>query len=199
MDEKTLLQLYRSCYPDIARYIMNRNGSAEQAEEAFHAALAALLQQLEKGAEIQDFGAYLFRSAWYAFLAERKHVSRYEQTPDADPQNATANHAANSGGDLSVASLDDEFTREPAESGPGPDHLADQKILLEAAEACIAELTPGQQRILELTFDPELNLDDDEIATRLGVNKDYVRVARFRAMEALRARMHKRGFGYMMG
>lgn len=199
MDEKTLLHLYRSCYPDIARYIMNRNGTADQAEEAFHAALSALLHQLEKGAVINDYGAYLFRSAWNAFLAERRHATRHEGSDAFGSQLEHSEDAEGSGEEMHVQHLDSgSRVATLAEPGPGPDLHADRELLLEAAEACIADLSKAQQSILQLSFDLEENLDDEAIAVRLGVTRDYVRVARFRAMEALRARMYKRGYGYMM-
>lgn len=203
MDEKTLLHLYRTCYPDIARYIMNRNGTADQAEEAFHAALGAMLHQMEKGASINDYGAYLFRSAWNAFLAERRHNTRHEgpeapvshslqpqQHDEPDPTDEASFTGAGSGGKFRFSAI--------AEPGPGPEHHANNQLLLEAAEACIATLSKAQQNILKLSFDLEQSLDDDAIAVQLGVSKDYVRVARFRAMEALRAQMYQKGYGYMM-
>jgi RNA polymerase sigma factor (sigma-70 family) len=196
MDEKTLLQLYRTCYPDIARYIMNRGGTADQAEEAFHAALGAMLQQLDKGAVVNDYGAYLFRSAWNSFLAEKRQGSRYEKHENI-AQYETSGEETEPMDEISTAQGPPGF-REPIETGPGPDQHADQQLLLDAAEASIGELSKAQQTILQLSFDPELNLDDDGIAVRLGVTRDYVRVARFRAMEALRTRMYRRGYGYMM-
>lgn len=196
MDEKTLLQLYRTCYPDIARYIMNRGGTADQAEEAFHAALGAMLQQMDKGATINDYGAYLFRSAWNSFLAERRQNTRYERD-DTFAQYDQPGDDQGAAEDIATPHMPPGH-REPIETGPGPDQHADQQLLLEAAEASIGELSKAQQTILQLSFDPELNLDDDAIAERMGVTRDYVRVARFRAMEALRSRMYRRGYGYMM-
>ena len=191
MDEKNLLQIYKSCYPDIARYIMNRSGTADQAEEAFHAALSAMLNQIEKGTVIADYGAYLFRSAWNAFLAEKKYANKNEEyafkaslglneEPDMTFDNSNSPLPGKSG--------------EPVEPGPGPDYQVHRQIIVEAAETIISELTPAQQTILNLSFDPELNLDDEQIAQRLGLTTDYVRLARFRAMKALRERMYSRGF-----
>ncbi|MFZ4474586.1 MAG: RNA polymerase sigma factor [Saprospiraceae bacterium] len=194
MDEKTLISLYRNCYPDIARYIMNRGGSSAQAEEAFHAALGSMLHQINKGATIQDFGAYLFRSAWNAFLAEHKVYKRNKSSVNS--LNEEDDWSRNPSDHYSLSR--DSFTFEPQEPGPEPDVQVHQQILMEAAEASMSELTTAQQTILKLSFDPGLNLDDEGIAQKLGVTRDYVRVARFRAMEALRAKMHKRGYGYMM-
>lgn len=194
MDEKTLISLYRNCYPDIARYIMNRGGTASQAEEAFHAALGSMLHQMNKGSVIQDFGAYLFRSAWNAFLAENKFYKRNKSA--IDPLFDDIEQAKDPADFYSLSR--DSYTFEPTEPGPEPDVQLNQQMLLEAAEASMSELTSAQQTILKLTFDPGLNLDDEGIAQKMGVTKDYVRVARFRAMEALRSKMHRRGFGYMM-
>lgn len=189
MDEKTLLQIYRTTYPDIARYIMNRDGSATEAEEAFHTALSAMLNQIEKGAVINDYGAYLFRSAWNAFLAERKQGARFD---DGDrplpPPGDSGFH------DDMSASLRPSGTFEASEPGPGPDYLAHRQMMMEAAESIISELSAAQQNILHLSFDPELSLTDEQIAQRLNVTTDYVRLARFRAMKTLREKMYARGF-----
>lgn len=190
MDEKSLLQIYKTCYPDIARYIINRNGTPEQAEEAFHAALSAMLNQMEKGAVIADYGAYLFRSSWNAFLAEQKHLTRVEQfspglslginEDSSQPDEGISTPAVRAGN--------------PVEPGPGPDYQVHRQILVEAAESIISELSMAQQNILNLSFDPELNLDDNQIAQKLGLTPDYVRLARFRAMKVLREKMYSRGF-----
>ena len=189
MDEKTILEIYRSAYPDIARYIMNRDGSATEAEEAFHAALCSMLNQLEKGAIIHDYGAYLYRSSWNAFLNERKQGNRVEEVspPPTFFRDSNANDDLN-------ASLVPSGSNEAKEPGPGPDYLAHRQILMEAAESIISELTIAQQNILNLSFDPELSLTDDQIAHRLQLTTDYVRLARFRAMKTLREKMHLRGF-----
>jgi RNA polymerase sigma factor (sigma-70 family) len=189
MDEKSLLQIYKTCYPDVARYIMNRSGTAEQAEEAFHAALSAMLNQIEKGTAIADYGAYLFRSAWNAFLAERKYADRTDEYAHrASLGLSDEDHADESNSSTAIKS------GEPVEPGPGPDYQVHRQILVEAAENIIAELSQAQQNILNLSFDPELNLDDEQIGQRLGLTPDYVRLARFRAMKALRERMYNRGF-----
>jgi DNA-directed RNA polymerase specialized sigma24 family protein len=168
---------------------MNRDGSATEAEEAFHAALCSLLNQLEKGAVIHDYGAYLFRSSWNAFLNERKQGNRVEEI--SPPSSLFRDSNAND--DLNV-SIVPSGTTEAREPGPGPDYLTHRQILMEAAEEIITELTIAQQNILNLSFDPELSLTDDQIAQRLKLTTDYVRLARFRAMKTLREKMHLRGF-----
>lgn len=191
MDEKGLHQIYKTCYPDIARYIMNRSGTAEQAEEAFHAALSAMLNQIEKGATISDYGAYLFRSAWNAFLAEQKYANKtdeYALRTSVGLSDDTGHF------DEASSAQSPGKSSEPVEPGPGPDYQVHRQILVEAAETIIAELSPAQQNILNLSFDPEQNLDDEQIAKKLGLTTDYVRLARFRAMKALRERMYSRGF-----
>jgi RNA polymerase sigma factor (sigma-70 family) len=189
MNEKNLLQIYKTCYPDIARYIMNRGGTAEEVEEAFHAALSAMLSQIEKGTIINDHGAYLFRSAWYSFLSEKRHGTK----TDTPPPSGNGSNEGPDDDDLS-ASIPIGGSKDPIEPGPGPDNLAHRKMLVEAAENIISELSQAQQNILNLSFDPELNLDDEQIGQNLGLSPDYVRLARFRAMKVLRERMYNRGF-----
>jgi RNA polymerase sigma factor (sigma-70 family) len=191
MDEKNLLQIYKTCYPDVARYIMNRNGTPEQAEEAFHVALSSMLNQIEKGAVIGDFGAYLFRSSWNAFLAERKYSTRMEEYA---LHSSLGLHSESEGNDDLLSMQMAPKTAEPIEPGPGPEYQVHRQILVEAAESIIAELSVAQQNILNLSFDLEQNLDDEQIAQKLGLTTDYVRLARFRAMKALRERMYSRGF-----
>lgn len=188
MDEKSLQQIYKTCYPQIVSYIMNHNGTADQAKEAFHAALGAMLNQIDKGNQIGDYNAYLFRSAWNAFLAEKKHGGRF-----GPPDQSSPNEPVDPDDPVSPPILGG-VRQELIEPGPGPDYLIHRQMVLDGAMEAIATLTPAQQRVLTLTFDPDQDLDDSQIAEIMGVSTDYVKVARHRAMQALREKMQQRGF-----
>ncbi len=192
MDSIDIKALYRTCYPQVARYILQRGGSKTEAEDAFHSALAAMLNPNRAGEAIENPGAFLFRSAWNAFLREQRYRRRNdsgdteftETDPEDDPDNA-------GGGPATLHAV-------PVEPGPAPDRLADQSLLSAVVWEEIRKLPAGAREVLELTFDPELDLDEAEIGGILEISREAVKVKRARAVAELRKRLRRRGLGFLI-
>ena len=184
MTDQQIRELYEQCYPKIARYIFQRDGSDEAAEECFQVAMEKLL--LKSAIEaVENPEGYLFRVSWNAFLREQKRRGIFVQPRAGDPE------ADLEGDETETAPVRPQILA----AGPADGEPNDWSNLVEVLWRFADELSRGDQEILELTFQRDPALEEAEIAALLKIGVDAVKVKRARAVEKLRINLFENGFG----
>lgn len=164
-DTKAYEQLYRDCFPMLAKLVLTNRGGREDAEDVFQEALVALLKMLAREnfvltSKISTLLYSIAKKIWLKKLAKpsEAHVSNEQllQRFDADE----------------------------------PDELP-RKIEEEALHRRIAEslsaLSEECRELLQLSFFHQFK--QEEIAERMGYSKDFVKLKKHRCLGTLRAKV----------
>lgn len=93
-DEKVLKLLYRENYPQVEKYVLANNGTAEEAKDIFQEAFIATWRNIQLGKFTEgSLEAYLFRIAknkWIDYLRINKRMHKVPLTDEIPETNETA-------------------------------------------------------------------------------------------------------------
>jgi RNA polymerase sigma factor (sigma-70 family) len=87
--EKLFVELYKSCFPAVARYVSRMNGSLEQAKDVFQDALLAFYEKQRSGSGI----AVANEKAYLTGIAKHLWLKRYKQEANTVMWKAAADKA----------------------------------------------------------------------------------------------------------
>jgi DNA-directed RNA polymerase specialized sigma24 family protein len=85
--EELFMNLYKSCFPSVARYVSRMNGSLEQAKDVFQDALLIFYEKQRSGSgpDIASEAAYLTgiaRHLWLKRYKENSHTEKWTASAD---------------------------------------------------------------------------------------------------------------------
>jgi RNA polymerase sigma factor (sigma-70 family) len=155
----------------IARRELGHRGAApadleDLAQETVRVTLVCLERGLEAPRELRAFLKY---RAWGVLSDHRKRMRL--RTPIPEPV---------------------EGRPEPMAETPGPERRASAVQLKGALAACRDQLSPALRDVLVLRYDQ--HLDAATMAERQGVHRNTINVRVFRALQALRECLTRKGF-----
>ncbi|MEY4904153.1 MAG: Sigma-70, region 4 [Bacteroidota bacterium] len=193
MNQKEITELYERLAAKYVRILQaaSKSVAAADAEDAFHDAFTALMQEIENEKEIENIDAYFSRIAknkLYDILRKRNREN------PTDPK-------ANSENDMQ--DMDDYVDYAEGEKLPMfqtplalPDEVLQAKMLKEMVGKAMKVLKKTFQDVIELSFNDVEDLSDTEIASALGISVGTMRVRRSEAMMTLRKELVTLGFGF---
>ncbi|MCK0135951.1 sigma-70 family RNA polymerase sigma factor [Arenibacter sp. S6351L] len=163
-NDLVLRSLYEGVYPKVRHYILQNNGSDDQAKDTFQEAFVTTWKNIKDGKLKKDNGlnieAYLFtvaKNKWLDYLRS----SRYKKTTRVDK----------------VIHLRPDVEEEESEPSQGQDEMmAMQRAFKQLGEKC--------KMVLKLFYFERKSMD--EISSELQITSASVRNQKYRCMEKLR-------------
>lgn len=163
---------YEKWYAAFHNYVRHHDGSREQAKDAFQEGVFSTLRALKNGSdEPRNTQAYVFVAAKRAFWAALKRNRLLDQG-------------------LIEAGEGHWFSQSTS-----PAHSDNQLQAKEVLEACLNALEGKAKEILTLTVE---GFNDKQIAEKMEVAVDYVKVARCKARAKIKRLFGNEGFAYLL-
>jgi RNA polymerase sigma-70 factor (ECF subfamily) len=164
-DRSAFVALYRRYLARVYRYVYQRVGNQQDAEDVTASVFTQALEGLEDYREQGTFAGWLFTIAHHRVAdhhrQRRERISLEEVAPTL------------------------------SDSGPGPEARVLRRDRLERVAQALDELTPDRQEALALRFFGELS--NKEVAQVTGKSKAAVKMLVYRAIRQLRRRCRDEG------
>lgn len=164
-DREAFRVMYTALYPQVQRYISLFESSGRILDELTQDVFVRIWEKRERLAEVESFQGYLFtvtRNVVFNFIRALKVRQRVRELDDA------------------VVGGEDELENELL-----------YKEYYRMALVAIEKLPPGRRKVLKLSIDEGLTLD--EIAARLGITRSGVKKQLYAAMAFVRQYLREHG------
>ncbi len=201
MTKDDIKALYRKCYPKVADYITRNSGTEADAEDAFQQALLGLLRRSPDLDPIAEPADYLFIASKNNFVRAHKRNSKQQPNDEPDAEPTEDEGAAEIEGTPEVDEQEEPTGTssaaafgETVDPAPLPDELLYLAMRREATLAALNDLSLGERKLIELSFNDHTELSTTEIAELLGIQPEAVPVKRARAVKKLGDLMEQRGY-----